>query len=115
MEDGRAKNGGARLGAGRKSKSLEDDLRRRLDKALKDGRTNRLDKIFEQLVQDCLAAGFKTRHAARAMLFDRLYGKAKEKIEHTGENGKDLMPTVNIIIEPPTSSQTGSGPLKPSD
>ena len=60
-------------------------------------------------------AGGKTRHAARAMLFDRLYGKAKEKIEHTGEGGKDLMPTVNIIIEPPTSSQTGTGTPQPGD
>jgi hypothetical protein len=118
MEDGRAKNGGSRPGAGRKSKSLEDDLRKRLEKALKgEGNKSRLDEIFAQLVQDSLAAGFKTRHAARAMLFDRLYGKAKEKVEHTGEGGKDLMPTVNIIIESQSStpSQTGTGALKPSE
>jgi hypothetical protein len=77
MSDGRANNGGARAGAGRKAKQLEDDLHERLLKALKKGRRSRLDDIFAKLVEDAMSPSFKVRHAARAMLFDRLYGRTK--------------------------------------
>lgn len=51
------------------------------------------------------------RFLSQTMLFVRLYGKAKEKVKLTGKDGKDLnlMPTVNIIIKPPPSSQQGLG------
>ena len=83
--DGRVNNGGARTGAGRKPKAAEDDLHERLLKALKDGRKSHLDAIFAQLVKDCLSLNFKTRHAARAMLFDRLYGKVTSHAADEGD------------------------------
>lgn len=85
MSDGRTSNGGARAGAGRKPKALEEDLRARLQKALKGGRKNSLDEIFAQLVEDCTSQSFRVRHAARAMLFDRLYGKATPPVAEENE------------------------------
>ena len=82
-------HGGARAGAGRKPKALEDDLQERLSKALKKGLKrdqSHLTAIFDQLVADCKSPSFRVRHAARGMLFDRLYGKvAPPPIDDEGE------------------------------
>jgi hypothetical protein len=85
MPDGRTNNGGARAGAGRKPKSVEDDLQDRLKRALKDGRKSKLDDIFARLVADCTHVSFRVRHAARAQLFDRLYGRARPAPAEEGE------------------------------
>ena len=74
MEE-QSNRGGARPGAGRKPKAVEEDLHRRLKKALGGRNLSRLDDIFAGLVEDCFATSFRIRHAARAMLFERLYGK----------------------------------------
>ncbi len=115
MKDGRTKNGGARSGAGRKSKHDEDDLRKRLAKACKEGKIDQLDIVFSKLVEDAKSTSFKTRHEARKLLLAYIYGKPVERQELTGKDGKDLLPTVQVIIEPPTSSQAGSGAAKSGD
>lgn len=90
MSDGSENNrGGARPGAGRKPRTVEDDLHRRLLKALKRGGTNRLDDIFAGLVDDCFATSFRIRHASRAMLFERLYGKTAPPRADDGEGDQN--------------------------
>ena len=85
MSDGRENNGGAREGAGRKTKALEDDLHDRLHKALKNGKKSHLDDIFKKLVEDSTSQVFRVRHASRAMLFERLYGKTARPTPDEGE------------------------------
>lgn len=92
MAEEKSQRGGARPGAGRKPKALEDDLHERLQKALKKGLKGRnqshLDAIFDQLVADCTSPSFRVRHASRAMLYERLYGKtAPPAPEDDGELG----------------------------
>ena len=115
MSDGRAGNGGARPGAGRKSKRDEDDLRKRLKKAgRRDGR-DLLDEVFRQLFDDATSRSSKTRVEARKLLLAYVYGRPLQRLEATGEDGKDLFPSVTVIIEPPTPSQAGSGPSESGD
>ena len=110
MADGRQNNGGSRAGAGRKSKRDEDDLHKRLKKACKSGQEDLLDKVFEQLVADAFSVSQKTRSEARKLLLAYLYGRPIQRLEATGEDGRDLFPSINVIIESPTPSQAGSGP-----
>jgi hypothetical protein len=43
-------------------------------------------------------------------------GDRKTKLEHTGKDGKDLVPpTLSITIEPPTPLQAGAGAAQPGD
>ena len=79
--DGRANNGGARAGAGRKAKAVEADLQKRLKKAVK-GETpsDDLDKIFQQWIKDCQAESYRIRGDARKSLIAYLYGKAVQRI-----------------------------------
>jgi hypothetical protein len=110
MGDGRAKNGGARNGAGRKSKPAEDDLRKRLKKACKDGKIDYLDEVFRKLVSDAVSTSTKTRQEARKLLLAYLYGRPVERHEVTGEDGKDLVPTaVTVTIVKAREPKDGSG------
>ena len=110
MSDGRTKNGGARARAGRKSKAVEDDLRKRLKKACKDGKQDLLDEMFKLLVRDTISPSAKTRHAARTLLLAYIYGKPVERHEVTGEDGKDLVPTsVTVTIVKAREAKDGSG------
>lgn len=80
MTDGRANNGGARDGAGRKAKAVEADLQKRLKKACKDGDTDLIDRMFQRWVQDTDANSFRIRHAARTTLAAYLYGKPVQRV-----------------------------------
>lgn len=115
MGDGRVKNGGARSGAGRKTKRDEDDLLRRLKTACKRGKEDLLDEVFRKLVEDATSTSQKTRSEARKLLLAYIYGRPVERQEVSGADGKDLFPTVNVIIESPTPSQAGSGPSESGD
>jgi hypothetical protein len=78
--DGRSKNGGARSGAGRKSATDEADLRRRLAKASKEGKKDRLDNLFDLLFKDCFADSFRIRHASRNLFLAYRYGKPTQRV-----------------------------------
>lgn len=82
MAEEKSQRGGARAGAGRKPKAVEEDLQRRLKRACK---SKELDEIFALLVADCKSPSFRVRHAARGMLFDRLYGKVAPPTHDEGE------------------------------
>lgn len=107
--------GGARSGAGRKSKRDEDDLRKRLKKASRQNGRDLLDEVFTQLFLDATSPSQKTRAEARKLLLEYWYGRPLQRVEATGEDGKDLFPSINVIIEPPTPSQAGSGPSESGD
>lgn len=98
MKDGRENNGGRRAGAGRKTKAVEDDLLRRLKRACKEGRKDRLDELFAKLFEDCLSPSFRTRHAAMKLFLAYYYGKPVERHELTGENGGPIE-TVGMTLE----------------
>lgn len=87
MSDGRAQNGGARAGAGRKAKRDEDDLKRRLKKACKDGKRDLLDEALRMLALDMISPSQKTRAEARKLFMAYWYGKPVERHEVTGEGG----------------------------
>ncbi|MBA3241167.1 MAG: hypothetical protein H0T60_08060 [Acidobacteria bacterium] len=92
MSDGRAANGGARDGAGRKAKTVEADLQKRLKKASKDGKVDLLDQVFQQLVKDCLSQSFRTRDASRKLYLAYFYGKPTQRViveDDSPEPGKD--------------------------
>jgi hypothetical protein len=116
MADGRENNGGKREGAGRKSKRDEDDLRKRLKKASRQDGQDLLDRVFVQLFKDAaLSPSHKVRSEARKLLLAYWYGRPLQRVEATGEDGKDLFPSINVIIESPTPSQAGSGPSESGD
>jgi hypothetical protein len=115
MADEKGNKGGARPGAGRKPKALEDDLRYRLQKALKEGcagQKSRLDAIFTKLVDDCTSDSFKTRQASRALLFDRLYGKVTTPVTDEGDQGDG---TFVVRVPVRMSAEEWQKQVKPSE
>jgi hypothetical protein len=99
MTDGRRQNGGARPGAGRKAKALEDDLNQRIEAALKDGRKSKLNKILAKLVEDSLSTSFRTRNEARKTLLAYRYGKPGDRQQTTGSEREDLAPPIADAID----------------
>lgn len=82
MADGRAKNGGARPGAGRKPKAVSDELRALFDKCVtqKDR-----EAIVKQMVQDALSPSLRTRIEARKLLLAYMFGTPIARHEVEGE------------------------------
>lgn len=81
MPDGRRNNGGARPGAGRKAKAVEDDLQRRLKRAVRgDAPKDKLDQVFAALVEDAISVSQKTRSEARKVLMAYIYGKPVQRV-----------------------------------
>lgn len=102
MADARAKNGGAREGAGRKAKVVEADLQRRLKKACKDGETNLLDEVFRRLVQDAMSDGFRVRNESRKLLLAYFYGKPVQRVlveDDTPDDGKGRLDLSKLSTE----------------
>ena len=79
-KDGRAKNGGARPGAGRKARAVEADLQRRLKRAVKGDVRDDLDKAFGRLFQDLFSESFRTRAHAQKLFFGYMYGRPYQRI-----------------------------------
>jgi hypothetical protein len=96
MPDGRTKNGGARSGAGPKSKKFEDDLHARLKKACK---PKDLDDIWAKLVKDAKSDAFSVRHKGREMLFAYLYGKPGQMADVEADRGDDLAPPIADTVD----------------
>jgi hypothetical protein len=90
------KSGGARAGAGRKRKAVEDDLHKRLTKACKKGE---LDKIFTQLVVDSTSVSFRVRSESRKLLLSYLYGTPVPRVEQQEDEREDLTPPIADAID----------------
>lgn len=81
MADGRANNGGARAGAGRKAKAVEADLQQRLKRAIKgEEQKDELDKVFSLWIKDAVADSGRIRAEARKSLLAYLYGKPLQRL-----------------------------------
>lgn len=94
MSKGQAKRGGARPGAGRKTKQFEQDL----NSLLKEHVTgDKRAEIIRKLAEDSAHVSFKIRHEARKLLLSYLYGKPVDRLEVSGEGGGPIPIT---IIEP---------------
>lgn len=82
--DGRTNNGGARRGAGRKSKAVEDDLQKLLKKCVtKQDR----EAIFMKWKEDAQSTAFSTRARSRETLAAYMYGKPVDRHEVSGPDG----------------------------
>jgi hypothetical protein len=75
MADGRKKNGGARTGAGRKTKAEILGLSELIDEAwpIADQK-----KVLQTLAKDAVSTDFATRHTSRQLLLAYKFGKPKE-------------------------------------
>lgn len=95
MADGRSNNGGARPGAGRKTKEVEDDLHKLLKKCV----TKRdREEILNQWKTDAKSASFSTRSKSRETLWPYLFGKPVSRHELTGKDGGPVE-TVGLTLE----------------
>ncbi len=70
-------HGGARTGAGRKSKAAEEDLQRLFEKCFK---KKDQEKVFAKLVADASSDSFRVRNESRKLLFAYLYGKPTQRV-----------------------------------
>jgi len=91
--DGRSKNGGARPGAGRKSKSIEAGLNDLLDSIwTPERKTQTIEKIAFRAEQGDLEAA--------KFLFAYRFGKPIDRIEVTGEDGGPVQIQMIEAIRP---------------
>ena len=92
MADGRKNNGGSRKGAGRKpnleKKALEEARRCIENHGMQDAGNGltRIENIYEVLY----GLGMEGNYAASKEYLDRQMGRATQKTELTGKDGKDL-------------------------
>lgn len=84
MADGRQNNGGARPGAGRKTKAEILGLADLIDSTWPETRQK---AVIKKLAKDCEDDDFHTRHEARKLLLAYKFGKPTEKHEHSGKDG----------------------------
>lgn len=94
MPKGQVKHGGARPGAGRKTKEFEQDLNSLLKRCISG---EQRAEILKKLAEDAAHVSFKIRHESRKLLLSYLYGKPVDRIEVAGEGGGPIPIT---IIEP---------------
>ena len=94
MADGRKNNGGARPGAGRKTKAEILGLAELIDSAWP---TDKQKAVIKKLAQDCTDKDFHVRHEARKLLMAYKFGKPTEKHVHSGADGKAI--EHKIIVE----------------
>lgn len=99
MSDGRKHNGGARPGAGRKTKAEILGLAELIDEAWPRAKQQ---AVIKKLAQDCTDDDFHTRHEARKLLLAYKFGKPTEKHEHTGAEGGPILATFRITTRPPS-------------
>ena len=91
MADGRAKNGGARQGAGRKRKDEENRLARLLDAAVND---DDFITIFRTMAARAKAGDVQ----AAKELTDRRFGKVSDKHEVSGTDGGPLKIILHEVV-----------------
>jgi hypothetical protein len=96
MPDGRANNGGARRGAGRRQKDDADELRSVLSKCAS---TRKRKAILKKLVEDSEHSSFKIRHEARKLLLAYLYGKPVDRVQVETEGGRPIPITIIEVTE----------------
>jgi len=92
MADGRKKNGGARPGAGRKTKAEILGLAELIDEAWPPVQQK---AVIAKLAQDCNHSEFAVRHASRQLLLAYKFGKPAEKHELSGS-----LDVTSRVIEP---------------
>lgn len=95
-KDGRAKNGGARSGAGRKARADEADLQRRLKRAVKGEVKDRLDEAFAKLFDDLFSDSFRTRAHAQKLFFGYAYGRPYQRIVVADDGAEEPKKAVDL-------------------
>jgi hypothetical protein len=96
---GKKGNSGGKPGrSGRKPKFDETELMLLLDKAWP-------EKAREEAIKNIASRASRGDLEAFRLLMAYCYGKPKEKHELSGKDGKDLIPTLNVIIESSPGSQ----------
>jgi len=88
--------GGARAGAGRKPKAVEDDLHQLIKKCLT---KKKREAIFNQWVEDAESHSVSTRERARETLWAYVYGKPGIRAEAAPEPEDNLAPPIGVAIE----------------
>lgn len=88
------KHGGARPGAGRKTKEVETGMHQAL---MNCSTQEEREKMLRLLLEDSLHVAFSIRHAARQLWLAYFYGKPVDRVEVSGEGGGPIPIT---IIEP---------------
>jgi hypothetical protein len=88
------KHGGARPGAGRKTKEFEQDLGSLLKLCVSG---EQRAEMLKKLAEDAVHISFRIRHESRKLLLSYLYGKPVDRVELSGEGGGPIPIT---IIEP---------------
>lgn len=83
MADGRKNNGGARKGAGRKTKAEELGLAELIDSVWS---ITKQKSVLRKLAADCNSQDFKERHEARKLLLAYKFGQptASQKTDLSG-------------------------------
>ena len=89
-------HGGARPGAGRKPKAVEDDLHQLIKKCLP---KKKREAIFSKWVEDAESPSRATRERARESLWAYVYGKPGIRVEQPPEAEDNLAPPIGDAIE----------------
>ncbi len=100
MADKRKNNGGARAGAGRKTKAEILGLAALLDECWS---ILEQKKVIKSLADDCLDNDFHIRQEARKLLLAYKFGKPKDSLDVTS-NGESIF--FNRVIEPKANDGT---------
>ena len=82
MADGRKKNGGARTGAGRKPKEVNENLRELLSVCAPQ---EQRESILRGLVEDAQHVSFRIRNEARKLLLAYMFGTPVARQELSGD------------------------------
>jgi hypothetical protein len=96
MADGRKKNGGRRPNSGRKSKAEEEGLAHLLNKCWPLEAREACVRALAIAAADPTA---ETHIESIKILMPYTYGKPKEKVEHSGEDGNAIV--LKVIYEQP--------------
>jgi hypothetical protein len=96
MSDGRKNNiGGARPGAGRKTKAEILGLAAMIDESWPIAEQK---KVIKKLAKDCMDDDFHIRQEARKLLLAYKFGKPTERHEHSGPNQEPIQVDITGAI-----------------
>lgn len=87
MDGIKKRRGGARPGAGRKTKAEILGLAEMIDEAWPIAKQK---EVIKKLAKDCMDNDFHTRQEARKLLLAYKFGKPTERHEHSGLDGQIL-------------------------
>src|SRR3712207_5744250 len=91
-----SQRGGARPGAGRKPKAVEDDLHQLIKKCIS---KKQRERILTQWGLDAESPSRATRERARESLWAYIYGKPGVRVEQPPESEDNLAPPIGDAIE----------------